>query len=205
MCRYQQKFSESQGGRKEGHRIQYLPPLVLIVAIMTPGGRDQMSPETRGHPHGAGLWWLWWVAMMVLLQYCIVQCTCVMYRTVQPGSVCRRLSLWQHVRCEHTFTGNSEMWKLLFALFSFKKPFLFCTFKKPMGWKNCRACLNFMILLWCQSLYKILKSFWTTHDNFKWKISFIHWFLFVCILGIWTETDRVLVLTEYIPNVTQFQ
>ena len=29
MCRYQQKFSESQGGRKEGHRILYLPPACL--------------------------------------------------------------------------------------------------------------------------------------------------------------------------------
>ena len=41
-------------GRKDIGSCIYLR-LVLIVPIMTPGGRDQMSPETRGHPHGAGL------------------------------------------------------------------------------------------------------------------------------------------------------
>ena len=47
MCRYQQKFSESQGGRKEGHRIRYLPSPSSDDSLDN-HGRTEVSDVTIG-------------------------------------------------------------------------------------------------------------------------------------------------------------
>ena len=125
MCRYQQKLSESQGGRKEGHRIQYLPP--LDSRDNDARRRDRMSPKWGNKRHVVtpmGLWWRW--VAILLLQYCIVQCTCVMCRTVHQTAGVSLSETVAVTTCEHWLTRNWQHFEnvktawtlLLFALFS---------------------------------------------------------------------------------------
>ena len=100
--------------------------LLLIVAIMTPGRRDRMSPRWGNKRHVVtpmGLRW-WWVAM-VWLQYCIVQC---MHMCNAPH--CTPDSRGQFVgdcRCDNMWTLTQSYWQhwnvkttwTLFALYCF--------------------------------------------------------------------------------------
>ena len=127
MCRYQQNFSESQGGRKEGHRIQYLPSpssdsldnhARTKVSDVTRGNNDTWSP-----PWGrGGLRW-WWVAMVwcaATVQGTLHMCT-VLCRIDSRGQFvgdCRRDNMWNS-KHRHTFTERNDMWKLLSMYFTY--------------------------------------------------------------------------------------
>ena len=152
MWCYQQKFSESQGGRKEGHRIQYLPPPCL-------DSRDNDAPR-KGSDVTRDTWSPPWGGPPMMMMGGDDGVAAVLYSTVHMCNVphCTAgVSLSETVAVTTCALWTHFYWQLwnvkTFVCTFF---FLLSTFKKPMGWKNCRACLNFMILLWCQSLYKNL-------------------------------------------------
>ena len=117
MCRYQQKFSESQGGRKEGHRIQYLPSpssdsldnhARTRVSDVTRGNNDTWSP-----PWGRGLRW-WWVAKVWCagtVQWTLHMCS-VLCRIDSRGQFvgdCRRDNMWTSKTQAHLLKNESNL------------------------------------------------------------------------------------------------
>ena len=128
MCRYQQKFSESQGGRKEGHRIQYLPS--PSSDSLDNHGRTEVSGVTGlgwgnnvtwSPPWGA--WWWWWCDQCSTGHMCNVYCVlCSPHTRGQFVGDCRCDNMWTLAQ----FSGKTQIGKLPTILMCKKLCCLWC-------------------------------------------------------------------------------